>query len=328
MSARSRVLITDRPWADTTIEQDILRAVGADIIEPTSTSPEELAVLAKEADALGVCWAPITETLVEQCSRCKIITRFGVGLDNIPVGAATRLGIPVTYLPDYCVDEVADHTLTLLLNLVRGVSQFDRSMKRGEYDPQAFLPKRLNQLTVGLVGFGRIGKAVADRLMAFGVELLIATRTGTVSSSGVQAVTLNDLLARSNVVSLHVPLSQETHKLIDARRLSQMKAGSFLINTSRGALVDAAALYDALETGHVAGAALDVFDPEPPREDDPLVTHPQVITTPHVAFRSAEALVELRTRAARQIATALTGGVPEHVVNPESFRVRSRGTEG
>jgi len=322
MPADFRVLITDRPWADTAIEQDIFQTVGAKVVEPTSRSQEELAELARDADAWGVCWAPISEAMVEGSSRCKVIARFGVGLDNIPVPTATRLGIPVTYLPDYCVAEVADHAMALLLDLVRGVTSFDRGMKRGEYDPQAFVPRRLNQLTVGLIGFGRIGKAVAERLIPFGFQVIVTARSRPDVSQRVHAVFLDELLARADVVSLHVPLSNETRRLIDARRLSQMKAGAFLINTSRGGLIDPAAVLEALDLGHLAGVGLDVFDPEPPLEDDPLVMHPRVIATPHVAFRSAEAVVELRTRAARQIATALVGGVPEHVVNPEVFEAR------
>lgn len=317
MKDRLRVLVTDHPWPDVEIERQELAGVGAEVIEPADSSPEALAALAPGADAIGVCWAPLPGELLEQCLKCRVVARFGVGLDNIPVATATRLGIPVTYVPDYCVPEVADHTLALILALLRDVAAFDRALKAGSYDPNCFIPRRLSGLTLGVVGYGRIGRAVAARAVGFGMTVIAATRTGAMA--GVRVVSLDELLAASDVVSLHLPLSAETRRLLDAERLSRMKATAYLVNASRGPLVDPAALLAALDAGRLAGAALDVFDQEPPPADDPLVSHPRVIATPHVAFRSAEAVVELRRRAAGQIADVLSGRRPEHVVNPEVF---------
>lgn len=324
MTGRPRVLITDRPWPDVGIERDILGEVGAEIVEPINATPEAIAELAPSADAIGVCWAPLPGELLERCPRCRVISRFGVGLDNIPVSTATRLGIPVTWVPDYCVPEVADHTFALILALLRDVAGFDRSLKAGRYDPNRYVPRRLSDLTLGLVGYGRIGRAVAERAAASGMTVIAANRGG--DAAGVRLVTLDDLFAEADVVSLHLPLSEEMWHLVGRERLSLMKPTAYLVNTSRGPLVDSAALLEALNSGRIAGAALDVFDPEPPAPGDPLVSHPKVVATPHVAFRSAEAVVELRTRAARQIADVLSGRVPEQVVNPEVFGVGRQGS--
>ncbi|HEX6986009.1 MAG TPA: C-terminal binding protein, partial [Planctomycetaceae bacterium] len=259
MAGTLRVLITDHPWPDLEIEQAVLAGVGAEVIEPAEPTAAGIAEHAPSADAIGVCWAPLPGELLERCPRCRIVARFGVGLDNIPVATATRLGVPVTYVPDYCVSEVADHTLALILALVRDVPAFDRSLKTGVYDPNRFIPRRLSKLTLGLVGFGRIGRAVADRALAFGMTVLATSRSRDRKGRNVRMAMLDELLAASDVVSLHLPLSAETRRLIDGRRLSRMKPAAFLVNTSRGPLVDSGALLDALDGGRLGGAALDVF---------------------------------------------------------------------
>ena len=319
MPSPRTVLLTDRPWPDADVERQILDRVGATLVEPQCGSPDEIAQLAATANAIGVCWAPLPATVLERSPRCQIVTRFGVGLDNIPVEAATRLGIPVTFLPDYCVREVADHTIAMMLALLRGLATFDRSLKAGHYDANCFVPSRLSSLTLGLIGFGRIACAVAERARAFGMTVIASARSVEPRDPHVQMVPLESLLERADVVSLHLPLSPETVHLIDGNRLARLKPGAMLINTARGALVDSAALLAALSSGRLTGAALDVFENEPPAPDNPLICHPRVLATPHVAFRSAESLLELRTRAARQIADALEGQRPEHVVNPEVY---------
>jgi D-3-phosphoglycerate dehydrogenase / 2-oxoglutarate reductase len=315
-----RVLITDHPWLDLTIERSVLEPLGVEVVEPAEPGAGGIAALAPTADAVGVCWAPFPGELLERCPRCRVVARFGVGLDNIPLATASRLGVPVTYVPDYCVSEVADHTLSLILALLRGLPAFDGEIKGGGYEPNLFVPRRLATLTLGVVGFGRIGRAVADRARAFGMTVIAASRSGDGHGRAVKMVSLDELLAAADVVSLHVPLTAETHRLLNRERLARLRRGVYIVNTSRGPLIDSAALLVALNDGRLAGAGLDVFDPEPPAADDPLVRHPRVIATPHVAFRSAEGVTELRTRAARQIADVLTGRVPEHVVNPEVFR--------
>lgn len=322
MSSSWTVLLTDRPWPSAGVEQQILASVGASLVEPTSASPLEIAELAAIADAIGVCWAPLPAAVLERSTRCKVVTRFGVGLDNIPVEAATRLGIPVTSLPDYCVNEVADHTIALMLALLRGLPTFDRTLKAGRYDANCFVPRRISSLTLGLIGFGRIGRAVAERAGAFGMRVIATARSLEQRAEAVQGMCLEELLRTADVVSLHLPLTEATYHMMNAQRFTRLKPGAMLINTSRGGLVDAAALHAALDSGRLAGAALDVFEQEPTAPDDPIVSHSRVLATPHVAFRSAEALLELRTRAARQIADALEGKRPEYVVNPEIYERR------
>ncbi|MGC1274156.1 MAG: C-terminal binding protein, partial [Planctomycetaceae bacterium] len=311
--------VTDHPWPDLEIERSVLSDIDAEVAEPAEPTAEGIAAAAPSVDAIGVCWASLPGPLLERSTRCRIVARFGAGLDNIPVDVATRLGIPVTFVPDYCVAEVADHTLALVLAALRDIPAFDRALKSGRYDSNRFVPRRLSRLTIGLVGFGRIGRAVADRASAFGMTVLATSRSGETHGRRVALRSLDELVASSDVISLHVPLTSGTRRLIDASRLAKMRPSAYLVNTSRGPLIDPTALLAALDRGEIAGAALDVFDPEPPAPEDALVNHPRVIATPHVAFRSEESVIELRTRAARQIRDALTGRRPEHVVNPDVF---------
>ncbi len=186
------------------------------------------------------------------------------------------------------------------------------------------MPRRLERLTLGLVGLGRIGRAVADRAKTFGLNVLATSRSAEKQDGAIRLLPLEALLREADVVSLHLPLNPQTRHIINRKRLSLLKKTAYLVNTSRGCLIDPVSLLEALDAGLLAGAALDVFEHEPPLPNDPLVNHPKVIAMPHVAFRSAEALIELRTRAAQQIADVLAGRVPEHVVNPEVFQSRDR----
>jgi D-3-phosphoglycerate dehydrogenase len=290
------------------------------LIEAPDGDEATLCELAKSADAIATCWAHVTARVIEAAPKCKIVARLGIGLDNIDIAAATRRSIPVTNVPDYCVPEVADHTLALLLALVRKISHFDREIKHGRYDLLAAGPmNRLEGRTLGLLGFGRIARAVRTRALAFGLNVIAHSNSGNDYGTACEMVSLEELLSRSDIVSLHAPLTEQTHQLIDSERLSVLKPGGILINTSRGGLIDQAALLEALDAGHVAGAGLDVFDPEPPELSDPLIQHPRVIASPHAAFTSEESLRDLRTRVCGQISDILSGRQPEQVVNPEIY---------
>lgn len=318
MAQRLRVLITDRAWPDCEIERAILAAADAEIVESPDPGEETLIRLARDCDAIGTCWAQVTDRVVRSAVCCRVIARFGIGLDNIAVATATERGIPVTYVPDYCVEEVAEHTLALLLALARRVALFDGRAKRGEYRRDVEPPlRRLSGRTLGLVGLGRIGTAVFGRASALGLNVVAHTRSGDDRGTGCRMLPLDELLAESDFVSLHCPLTEETRRMIGPRELRRMRPTSFLINTSRGGLIDHAALRAALERNGIAGAGLDVFDPEPPDLSGPLFRDERVVVTPHAAFLSAESVAQLRRRAATQIAQALRGGKPEHVANPE-----------
>jgi D-3-phosphoglycerate dehydrogenase len=315
-----RVLITDRAWPDCSIERKVLAAVGAEVVEAPQADEATLIELARDADAIGTNWASVTTNVIRAAPRCRIVARFGIGLDNISVTTATELGIPVTNVPDYCVSEVSDHALALLLAAARNVAFFHARTKRGEYCLGAAPPmRRLSIATLGLIGFGNIARALFPKARALGMTVLAHSRRSDDHGTGCRMVALDELLEQSDFVSLHAPLSESTRHLISTAQFARMKPTAWLINTSRGALIDMAALREALATGRIAGVALDVFDPEPPDLTDPLYRDERVVVTPHAAFVSEESLRELRTRTSQQIVAALEGARPENVVNPAVY---------
>ncbi|MFO1022429.1 MAG: C-terminal binding protein [Planctomycetales bacterium] len=318
MSASIRVLLTDRAWPDDRLERDILEQAGFEVVSADDHSEAALIELARDVHAIGVNWAPVTTAVIAAAPQCRVITRFGIGLDNIDVAEATRRKIPVTNVPDYCVSEVSDHTLALILAAVRNVGFFHTRTKQGVYNLAEGPPmRRLSELTLGIVGCGKIGKEVARKASAFGFRVQACSRSGKISDAGIAAVDLETLLQTSDVITLHLPLTSDTKHMINRETLARMKPGAILVNTSRGGLIDHEALAETLAANRLGGVTLDVFEPEPPHLDSPLFEHPRVILTPHAAFVSHESLQELRTRAARQIVTALQGGRPENIVNPE-----------
>lgn len=312
-----RVLLTDRPWASTDIEDRIFGEAGVTLVEPPDSKPATLAAAAAGMDAVATCWADVTAEVIEAAAgSCRLVARTGIGLDNIDVAACTAAGIPVTNVPDYCIDEVADHTLAALLNFARNIGHYDRAIKAGTYDVKAGPPmRRMTGQTAGVVGLGRCGQAVAHRLRAFGLRVIGWSKSGDDHGTGVEMVAWDDLLRESDYVCVHVPLTDDTRHLLDGEAFSAMKETAYLINPSRGPVIDQTALLPALRDGVIAGAALDVWDPEPPRLDDPLLQEPTLVATPHAAFISRESLVELRERVARQIVAALRGETPESIVN-------------
>jgi len=313
----SRVLLTDLPWGDSDIERDGLAAVGAEAVTAPDGDEATLVRLAAGVDAIATCWARVTRPVMEAAPGCRIVARMGIGLDNIDVAAATERGIIVTNVPDYCVSEVADHTLALLLAMARNVGFYHLRTKQGEYDLQAGPSiRRLSDQTLGLIGLGRIGRAVATRARAIGMTVSAHTRSGDDHGTGCRMIDLPELLATSDYISMHVPATPETHHLLNSDSLRQLKAGGRIINTSRGSLIDPDALWDALQQGRVSAAALDVFEPEPPDLAYPLYRDERVIVTPHTAFVSEESVQELRRRTIAQVVAVLQGLRPENVVNP------------
>ena len=316
MPPRHRVLITDHPWPDLEVEAGLLSPLGVELIDAPDGSEPTLTRLAADVDAIAVCSAQVTERVIAAAEQCRIVARMGIGLDNIDVAAATRQGMLVTNVPDYCVEEVSDHAIALLLACVRNLGYFHLHTKRGEYDLAAAPPMhRLAGQTLGLLGLGRIGRRTAAKARGLGLRVIAHTASGRDHGAGVPLVAWEQLLRESDFVCLHAPLTEATRQIVNAAALAQMKPTAVLINTSRGGLVDEPALWEALQAGRIAGAALDVFDPEPPDLAQPLFRDERVIVTPHAAFVSQEALVELRTRVANQIGTVFTGGLPENVIN-------------
>jgi len=316
MTTRFRVLMTDRAWPDTELEREILREADAELIEAPTTDEATLIRLAQNVDAIATNWARVTEPVIRGCPGCRIVARLGIGIDNIAVSVATELGIHVTNCPDYCVTEVSDHALGLLLACARRIGFFHLRTKRGEYNlGAATTMRRLSEQTAGLVGLGHIARELVPKLRALGLKVLAYTPSGSDHGTGCQMVSLQDLLEQSDFISLHAPYLPETRHLIDADQIRRMKPTAYLINTSRGGLVDAAALWTALQENRIAGAALDVFDPEPPDLTDPLYCDERVIVTPHAAFVSAESLHEMRSQAMNQVVQALRGERPNNLIN-------------
>lgn len=316
--ATFKVLLTDHPWRGTDPESAILARVDAELVDAPDGSEATLSRLAAECDAIATCWAKVTEKVIRGSPRCRIVARCGIGLDNISVATATELGIPVTNVPDYCIEEVADHALALLLALTRNIGFLHQRTKQGEYEPFSGIPMhRLCGRRLGLVGFGRIARAVRERALPLGLEVVASSPSGNDYGTGCKMLSLDELLRTADIVSLHPPLTSETRHMLDAAAFAIMKPGVFVINTSRGGLIDPQSLHAAILDGRVAGAGLDVFEPEPPDLDAPLYRDERVIATPHAAFISEESVAELRRRVFEQIVARLSGQTPENVVNPE-----------
>ena len=320
-----RVVITDFGVADSCIEQAEFDASGLDIelVRSNSRSPEELLPHITDADGLLVGFATINRHVIERLTRCRVISRYGIGVDMIDIEAATEHGIMVANVPDYCIEEVSNHTLSFLLALNRRLIIQNQHVHAGGWGyPAQKLPTRMSEQILGLVGFGNIGRAVAARAQAFGLRVLAHdpfVRDDDAAQHGVELVTLEELLRTADYVSLHCPLTDGTRHLISTRELALMKPTAFLINMSRGPVVDQPALYQALISQTIAGAALDVYDQEPPPPDEPILQLDNVILTAHTASVSEEATDQLRRETARNVIVALQGAVPRSVVNAKGL---------
>ena len=315
------VAITDYVFPSLEPERAVLEPLGAELRPAQCKSEEEIIALTQEADAVLNCYAKMTARVIDKLQRCKIIARYGIGVDNVDLAAASKARILVTNVPDYCVDEVSDHALALVLSLARKIVAADAGVKSGNWSVTAHAGiRRLRGQTLGLLGFGKIAKALASKAQPLGMKALVYDpylEAELISRHGAEAVSLDTLLAEADAISIHVPLSPETRNLIGQRELARMKSTAFLINTSRGGIVDELALALALKENRLGGAALDVLAVEPPPPDHPLRQAPNMILTPHLAFYSRESLIELQTKTAEEVARALKGEPPRSPVNPE-----------
>lgn len=296
-----RILLTDSPWGEPVIERARYAAAGHELVLADRVDEDRLAALASGCAAITTCWAPVTRRVIDAAGPgLRHVARYGVGLDNIDVAYARSRGILVTNVPDYCVEEVADHTFSLLLGLARHVSAFDRHIRAGGWGPRSTGPvHRLQGQVCGIVGLGRIGRAVARRAAAFGMSVI--AHSNATAHVDVDLVDLPTLFRSSDYVTLHAPLNDRTKALVNAGTLRLMKPTAFLINTARGGLVDTEALEAALRSGAIAGAGLDVYDMEPPGADHPMLALDNVIATPHCAFYSEDAVEELQTRVVEEV---------------------------
>ena len=320
MSQPKRVLITDYAWPTIDIEREILTKAGAEVVVAATGEQDELIRLAPQMDAILSNWHPMRAPVIEVAGKCQIISRYGVGVDNIDVQAATKHGIVVTNVPDYCMDEVSTEAMALVLCAARRILHYDRTVRTGAWDVKLGMPLfRIKGLTLGIIGFGRIGKAVAPKAQGLGFCVIAYDPyidQQEMNQRNVKPVDLDMLLRTSDFITIHTPLTPETHKLLGAAALRKMKPTAWLINTARGGVVDTVALAAALREGRLAGAGLDVLPHEPPLMDDALFGLPNVIFTPHSAFYSEGSLRELQAKAAQRVVEVLEGRMPSSIVNP------------
>lgn len=316
-----RIVVTDHVFPSREVEQSMLGVeLGAELVFCSDAGESALVDAMRDADAVMVTYARINETVISAMRRCRIIARYGVGTDNIDVAAASHRRIPVTNVPDYCVHEVSDHALALMLALARKVVFLDRLVQAGDWGFAGQTPiPRLSGKTLGLLAYGRIARAVAHKARAFGMRALAYDPYAPPDpEAGVSFVSLDRLLAESDFLSVHSPLTPATHHLIGATELARMKATACIINTARGGIIDEAALAEALNAGIIAGAALDVLETEPIQRDNPLLRARNCILTPHAAFYSEESTVELQAKASLQVIKALCGQPLDYCINPET----------
>lgn len=314
------VAITDFNFPDLEIERAILSGSDIRLVHGQCKSPEEVAALCRDADAVITQFAPVNALAIEAMSAARVIVRYGIGFDNVDTQTAYRRMIPVCNIPDYCIDEVADHTLAFILSLTRQVIPNHLHVQQGHWGLATSLShlKTLRDLTIGCVGFGRIGREVLSRLGPFKCRRLVydpMVEANRIQEFGCEATSLLGLLEQSDIVTLHCPSTDETRRMINVDSLRSMKSGSLLVNLGRGDLVDPSALMEALDTKHLAGAALDVFTPEPLPLDHPFRKMHNLVTASHIASASPKAVRTLRESAARIAALALNHQPLPNIVN-------------
>jgi D-3-phosphoglycerate dehydrogenase len=301
------VAVSDSVFPNLDPAREVLATIGATLQMADEPAPEAIVRVSAPADALLVTYAKITADMIRQMPRCRVISRFGIGVDNVDLAAATSAGIVVTKVPDYCIDEVSDHAMALLLALVRKIPSSSARTHAGRWEMKAVVPiHRLRGSVLGLVGFGRIPQLVAPKAQAFGMKVVAYdpfVPQDVFTRAGVEQVELPQLLRVSDYVSVHTPLVPETRGLFNKDTFGQMKRGAYLVNTARGPIIDEAALAEALDAGMLAGAALDVMTQEPPPAS-PLFGRENVIITPHTSFYS-------------EVVAVLSGRAPRNPVNPE-----------
>ncbi len=323
--SKFKVYISDYDYPDNEIEKSILEPIGAEVIGLKCKTGEWLAALAHDADAILQQYAKIPRATIEKLTRCKVIARYGVGVDILDVQACRDHGIVVTNVPDYCLDEVADHAIANAFMLMRNLPHYNACVRRGSYQWQDWIAPipRFRGATFGLLGFGRIAQNAARKLLAFGFHILAYdpyVSEGFMATNGVEKTDMETLFRQSDVVSIHSPHTPDTHHIVNAATLAMMKPSAYLVCTSRGKCVDNKALYDALKSGVIAGAAVDDPEEEPMKMDawspdmNPLFGLENFFCTPHTAYVSFQALQECRRVASNNVKAVLLGQRPPDLV--------------
>jgi D-3-phosphoglycerate dehydrogenase len=318
MAGLAKVVLTDYVWESLEVEKKTLSGLGELVALQTKT-PDQFITEAADCDALLNTYAgPITADTMSKMPRCKIIARYGIGVDTIDLEAATAAGIIVTNNPTYCIEEVAEHTMALLLSAARKIAFYDRQVRAGHWTVPPGKPiQRLAGSTLGLVGFGNIARQVAIRAAAFGMKVLFAdpfVKDSQFDAPG-KKMELMEMLKLADFVSVHPPLTPQTRKSINDEAFAAMKPNAVIINCARGPVIDTEALVRALDAKKIAGAALDTTDPEPLPNPHPLRGRENVIINPHVAWYSEQAMVGLQAGAPSEVRRVLSGEWPINVVN-------------
>ena len=309
--SRPIIAVTDSPFPTLDPAMAALKRLDPEVRMAKSASADDILAVARDADAILVTYAKLTGDLLRQLQRCKAIGRFGLGVDNIDLVAAKEKGIAVNYVPDYCIHEVSDHAMALLLSLIRKIPLSNTVVQAGRWEMPVVVPIRRNTGTVlGLIGFGNIPRLVAPKAQAFGITVQAYdpfAKPEAFTAANVASVDFDTLLRTSDYLSVHAPSLPETRGMLNEEAFLKMKKGAYIVNTARGPLIDEAALVAALDSGQVGGAALDVVTTEPLAKDSALLGRANVIITPHTGFYSVEALAELQTKCASDVARVLSG---------------------
>jgi D-3-phosphoglycerate dehydrogenase / 2-oxoglutarate reductase len=315
-----QVVITDRTFPDLDVERAILAGAGATLVDAQTHDVSRLCDAVRDADAVITQFAPVNAEVIGAMQKARAIVRYGIGVDNVDLAAARSRGIPVCNIPDYCIDEVADHALAFILALTRQVVPHSALVHAGGWKllggPSSC--QTLAAMTVGVVGFGRIGRGVVRRLLAFGGRVLVhdpGVKAAEIEAGGAEATDIGRLLAESDLITLHCPSLPQTRGLIGREALAAVRPGVRIVNVSRGDLVDSDALVAALDAGTVRGAALDVFAPEPIPAGHPILGRDTVVLAPHIASVSEAAVQRLRRSAAELAVAALRGDPLPSIVN-------------
>jgi len=315
---RPKVVVTDCDHSSLELERKVLDKINPEFVVAHCTTEEEVIEVASDADGIINQYAPITRKVIESLKRCKVIARYGIGVDNIDVEAATEYGVIVANLPGYCVDEVSTHALALILACARKITLLDSLVKQKRWDLTLARPiLRTQGRVLGLFGLGKIGRMVAEKASKFGFKIITYDPYVTKVDKKIELVEFPQLLSDSDFISIHAPLTRKTRHIFAENELRAMKKTAYLINTARGSIIDEKALYKALKDKWIAGAALDVMEKEPPDWKNPLLKLDNLITTPHISFYSEESYVELKTKTAEAVLSVLKGGLPEALVNPQ-----------
>jgi D-3-phosphoglycerate dehydrogenase len=317
-----KIVIIDSNLGGIELDRGIAAQYGFNIDFPKQCKTEEEVIsVVKDADAIVVQYAPVTRKVLDAAHRVKVVSEYGVGVDSIDITACTERGIAVCNVPDYSFQEVSDQAIALTLALDRGVVLLDKQIRSGNYGLASVKPlHRISGRVFGVVGLGRIARAAAQKARGIGYQVIgtdVALEPGTTTDDGIPVVTFDELLSRSDIVSVHVPLMASTKHLINAAALAKMKPDAILINTARGGVVDTEALIEALKNKQIRGAGLDVFETEPLPANHPLTAFDNVVLTPHAGYYSEESLYELKTRPVQNAADVLAGKKPRNILNPQ-----------